>query len=293
MVNSARERGEKEMPVCLVLGQDPMTWMVSSSRVASRVGKSTPLDELAIAGGFAGRPIDVVRSEDQHFLVPAEAEMIIEGTVDLYNLEEEGPYHEMYGYLGRKKERNYVMQVNTVTHREAPWFVNSFTGIVNEYISAPQRAEIIYTLRQSFPQVVDYHAPGDSHGLVYISIKKDAPFQALQVGRPSATHNPLARAVIVVDDDVDVLDSAAVRFALGSRWQPASATEIIDSCRAFPLDPASPDQLHSSAAVIDATRQWPEEGGPQTYQKLNRTVFEEGAPGALSTILDKWPDLHD
>ena len=291
MLNAARERGDTSIPVALVIGQDPITWMISSSRIPNRIGHSEPIDELAVAGGFRGKAIDVVKTEGGEFLVPAYAEMIIEGTVDIENLEEEGPYHEMYGYLGHKKDKNYVMTVDAITHRKDPWLMNSFTGVVHEYITAPQRADIIYNLRKSFPQVVDYYAPNDSHGLVYISIKKDAPRQAFEIARPGAMHNPLARIVIVVDDDIDVLDSAAVRFALGSRWQPATASEIIENRRAFPLDPASPDRATTSKIIIDATRQWPEEGGPKKYQQLNRTVFEDQAPDAIAQVLAKWPDL--
>ncbi|MDP6617251.1 MAG: UbiD family decarboxylase [Gammaproteobacteria bacterium] len=290
MVDAARKRGETSMPITLVVGQDPLTWMVSSSRIPSRIRNRGPIDELAVAGGLRGKAVDVVRTESGTFLVPANAEIVIEGTVDIVNLEEEGPYHEMYGYLGHKKERNYVMTAQTMTHRKDPWVMNSFTGVVREYITSPQRAENIYNLRKSHPQVVDYESPHDSQGLVYISIKKGAPGQALEVARPTAMFNPLARVVIVVDDDVDVLDSSAVRFAVGSRWQPALASEIIENRRAFPLDPASPDRLTTSKIIIDATRQWPEEGGPKIYQRLNRTVFEEAAPDAIAKVLAKWPD---
>jgi 4-hydroxy-3-polyprenylbenzoate decarboxylase len=293
MINAARERGETTVPVALVIGQDPITWMISSSRIPSRLGHSNPIDELAVAGGFRGKPVDVVATESGVFKVPAHAEIVIEGNVNILDLEEEGPYHEMYGYLGHKKDKNYVMTVDTITHRNDPWVVNSFTGVVHEYITAPQRADIIYNLRKSFPQLVDYHAPNDAHGLLYISIKKDAPGQAFEVARPSAMHNPLARVVIVVDDDIDVLDSAAVRFAMGSRWQPGTASEIIENRRAFPLDPASPDRKTTSKIIIDATRQWPEEGGPKNYQRLNRTVFDEMAPDALERIIAKWPELAD
>lgn len=290
MVDAARKRGETSMPITLVVGQDPLTWMVSSSRIPNRIRNRGPIDELGIAGGLRGRAVDVVRTESGEFLVPANAEIVIEGTVDIVNLEEEGPYHEMYGYLGHKKDKNYVMTADTVTHRVDPWVMNSFTGVVREYITSPQRAENIFNLRESFPQVVDYESPHDSQGIVYISIKKDAPGQGLDVARPTAIFNPLARVVVVVDDDIDVLDSAAVRFAIGSRWQPAMASEIIENRRAFPLDPASPDRLTTSKIIIDATRQWPEEGGPKVYQQLNRTVFEEAAPDAIEQVLAKWPD---
>ena len=290
MVKAARGRGEKTMPVTLVVGQDPVTWMVSSSRVPSRLRNRGPLDELAVAGGIRGKAIEVVATEDGQFNVPAHSEIIIEGTVDLYNMEEEGPYHEMYGYLGHKKDENFVMTVNTVTHRENPWVMNSFTGVVQEYVTAAQRADIIYNLRKRHPQVVDYHTPNDSQGLAYISIKKDAPGQAMEIARPIAMFNPLARITIVVDDDIDVLDSAAVRFAVGSRWQPALASEIIEKRPAFPLDPASPDRKTTSKIIIDATRQWPEEGGPAVYQQLNRTVFEEAQPDAVERAIARWPD---
>ena len=204
MADAARKRGETSMPVTLVIGQDPMTWMVSSSRIPSRVRNRKPIDELAVVGGLRGKAVEVVPTESGLFNIPAHSEIVIEGTVDLFNLEEEGPYHEMYGYMGIKKAKNYVMTVDTITHREDPWVMNSFTGVVQEYITAPQRAENIYNLRRSFPQVVDYHAPHESQGFAYISIKKDAPGQALKVAKPIAMFNPLARITVVVDDDIDV-----------------------------------------------------------------------------------------
>ncbi|MEC9374763.1 MAG: UbiD family decarboxylase, partial [Pseudomonadota bacterium] len=229
MIDAALKRGETKMKIALVVGQDPMTFMISCSRIPSRIGRRDPIDELAVAGGLRGKAIDVVKTEDQNFLVPANAEMIIEGTFDLLNLEPEGPYHEMYGYLGHPKPKNYVMTVETLTHRTDPWIINSFTGVVQEYISAPQRAESNYRLQQSSPQVVDYHSPHESQGITFMSIKKDAAKQALKIARPTAMFNPLSRIVIVVDEDVDVLDTQAVLFALGSRWQPALASEIIEN----------------------------------------------------------------
>ncbi len=291
MMDAAKARGETSFPVTLVIGQDPMTWMISSSRVPSRFRARGPVDELAISGGLRGKAIDAVRTEDGHFLVPANAEIIIEGTVDIFDRDSEGPYHEMFGYMGIKKKENFVMTVNVVTHRESPWVMNSFTGITREYITAPQRADSIYQIRQRFPQLVDYHSPAESPGIIYMSIKKDAPGQAMEIAESTAMFNVFGRVVIVVDHDVDVLDSDAVRFAMGSRWQPALATKMFENRRAFALDPASPDRSTTSKVIIDATRQWPEEGGPPFYQELNREVFERGAPDALDGVVTKWPDL--
>jgi 4-hydroxy-3-polyprenylbenzoate decarboxylase len=289
MVMAAKARGETSVQVALVIGQDPMTWMVSSSRVPNRIGNRKPIDELAISGGLRSKAIEVVRTESGEFQVPAHAEIVIEGTVDIVNLEPEGPYHEMYGYMGIAKDKNYVCRVDALTHRRDPWVMNSFTGVVSEYCTAAQAAANIYSLRKSHPEIVDYHSPHDSQGLTYISIRKTAPGQGLKVAQQIANFNPLSRVVIVVDDDIDVLDSDAVRFALGSRWQPATALEIFKGKRAFSLDPAAPDRKTTSKAIIDATRQWPEEGGPPFYQELNRAVLERAAPGVVEKMKARWP----
>ena len=102
-------------------------------------------------------------------------------------------------------------------------------------------AAVLYQLQQSHPNVMDYGSPHDSQGLVYLSIKKTEPGQAMKIAKPIAMFNPLARVVIVVDDDIDVMSSAEVRFAVGSRWQPSLATQIFENRRAFPLDPAAPN----------------------------------------------------
>ncbi len=290
MVNAAKARGETRIPVTLVIGQDPITWLVSSSRIPDRLRNPKPIDELAVAGGLRGKAIDVVRTEDGEFLVPAHAEIVIEGTVDIINLEPEGPYHEMYGYMGIAKEKNYVLTVESMTHRENPWVMNSFTGVTAEYLTSAQNAAVVYQLRKAHPEVVNYESPHDSQGLVYLSIKKTAPRQALEIAKPLAMFNPLARVTIVVDDDIDVMDSAAVRFAVGSRWQPALATQIFEKRMAFPLDPAAPDRKTTSKVIIDATRQWPEEGGPPFYQELNRAVFERAAPDAIARVTARWPE---
>jgi UbiD family decarboxylase len=258
--------------------------------VPDRLRNRKPIDELAVAGGLRGKAITVVRTEDGQFRVPAQAEIVIEGRVDLVNLEPEGPYHEMYGYMGIPKAQNYVLTVDTVTHRTEPWVMNSFTGVVAEYVTSVQNAAVIQSLRQSHPEVVAYHAPHDSQGLVYLSIRKTKPKQALEIAKPLAMFNPLARVTIVVDEDVDVLDSAAVRFAVGSRWQPALATQVFENRPAFPLDPAAPDRRTTSKVIIDATRQWPEEGGPPFYQELNRTVFQRAAPDAMARVTARWPE---
>jgi 3-polyprenyl-4-hydroxybenzoate decarboxylase len=97
-----------------------------------------------------------------------------------------------------------------------------------------------------------------------------------------------------VDEDVDILDWYQVGLAVGSRYTPATATEIF-SGRGMPLDPSSnqADRYASSKLVIDATRQWPEEGGPAVYPELNRKLLEQLAPDAFDVAIGNWGEMID
>ena len=107
-----KEAGETHANVAVVLGTDPIVFAMSSSKTA-RSGQ----DELEIAGGFKGKSIEVVKCEDSDIMVPANVEMIIEGEIPLDDLEEEGPFGEMYGYKGLPHDATFYMNIMRVTHR--------------------------------------------------------------------------------------------------------------------------------------------------------------------------------
>ena len=172
------ERGEKTCPVSIVIGQDPISWLISSSLI-SKGGA----DELAIAGGLRGRAVDVIKSETNDMLIPANAEMVIEGEVLLDQMEPEGPFGEMYGYLGLKKEKNFVMNVTCVTARKNPWMLNMFTGATRGFCTAPLEAFSFYRLKKLIPNAVAFHSPVEWTGIGFLSIDKTAPGQALEVGK--------------------------------------------------------------------------------------------------------------
>jgi 3-polyprenyl-4-hydroxybenzoate decarboxylase len=80
-------------------------------------------------------------------------------------------------------------------------------------------------------------------------------------------------------------------MALGSRWQPFTETYIFEEARGMPLDPSTVERYKSSKIVIDATKQWPEEGGPEKFPELNRTLLEELAPESFELVAQKWGDV--
>ena len=290
MLMAMRERGDKVAKVSIALGQDPIVWVISGSTMTS--SRSGPVNELALAGGLRGKPLEVVRCETNDILVPAHVEMVIEGEVPLDQpMEPEGPFGEMYGYLGLKKEENFWMNVTAVTHRQQPWLLNSFTGATRGFVTAPLEAFATARLRRAIPGLLDLHSPVEAVGWTFISVDKQKPGQGLEVGKKVAEFVPIAKVVVVVDQEIDVLNRREVLHTVSSRWQPHPASHIFKSLRGMPLDPSSPNRPMSSKIVIDATRQWPEEGGPQVYPERNRTLLLNSMPDVFKRVDEKFGDL--
>ena len=283
---AARARGETVAQVSIVLTPDPYVWMVSGSKMSYSGGGL--IDEMSIAGGLAGQPIEVVKSETNNFMVPAYAEMIIEGEVPLDDLRPEGPYAEMVGYQGKVKQEVFWMRVTAVTHRKNPWLMNNFTGVQAGALMAAGHARSFMRLKQDIPGIVDWFPDTRSVGITYASIAKTKSGQGLEVAQQIAERDFFSKVVIVVDDDLDITDQGAMLAALGARWQPYGHTHIYESLPALPLDPSSVRLGKSSKIAIDATRQWPEEGGPEVFPAPNRSLLEEGAPDAIAAVDQKW-----
>ncbi len=283
----AKERGEKSVPISIVLGQDPVTWVVSGSKL-----NRAKADELEVVSAIRGKALDVVKSETNDLLIPANAELVIEGEVVLDQpMLPEGPFGEMYGYMGRRKDENFWMNIRCITHRRNPWIVNQFTGLTRGFPTAPLEQLAVATMKRFVPSIKMMHSPVEATGFTFVSFKKQKAGEALQIGKRIAEIVGIAKVVVMVDDDLEVLDRVQMMHAMGSRWQPQSASLIIPSLRGMPLDPSLANPPMTSKIVIDATRQWPEEGGPKAYQALNRTALIEAAPDAFKLVDTHWAKL--
>ncbi|MCB1623350.1 MAG: UbiD family decarboxylase [Pseudomonadales bacterium] len=284
MFMKKKERGDKLAQVAIVLGQDPIMWVVSSSKLAR--GKT---DEYRMVSAIRGKPIELVKCETLDMLIPAHAEMVIEGEVPLDEpMQPEGPFGEMYGYMGQKKDENFWMKVTCVTHRRDPWIANIYTGVTRGFPTAPLEQLSLSTMQRFVPNVKMIHSPVEATGITIVSFRKQKAGEALEIGKRIAQIVPIAKLVVMIDDDIEALDRTQVLHAMGSRWQPQPATAIIAESRGMPLDPSLTNRPMTSKIVIDATRQWPEEGGPREYQSLNRAMLRELAPDSFAQVEANW-----
>lgn len=286
MINRAIKRGDKTYPIALVIGQDPATWVVSGSRVPTIPKK--PVDELAIAGGLQGKAIEVIKADLSDLTIPAHCEMVMEGTIDLTKFESEGPYHETYGYLGDKNDERFIFNIDRITHRKNPILLNSFTSIGGGFVRAPMDAFTLRFWQKRYPQITGIYYHDDTKGINYISIKKDRPGLGLEIAKAVSERFSIVKIAVVVDDDLDIMNQSEMLLALGSRWQPSPASSINPNGKASFFEPSSPDGKTSSKIAIDATMQWPEEGGPKEFPALNRNLFEQAAPTGVENVVKKF-----
>ncbi|ARN73407.1 UbiD family decarboxylase [Oceanicoccus sagamiensis] len=295
MIMAARKRGDKVLKLSIVVGQDPVIWMISGSKIKNRFTTKDPIYELDIAGGMRGKAIDIVKSETNDLMIPAHAEMVIEGEIVLDGpMEPEGPFGEMFGYMGPAKSENFVINITTITHRKNPWLMNAFTGMQRGMVTAPADALYATSLKKKIPNIVEYTNPHDTMGMVVLSIDKQEAGEGIKSGMSIAKTNPIAKVVVVVDKDINILDHREVMFAIGSRWQPHPASKILERAFGLQTDPSQVKRNRTSKIVIDATRQLPDEGGREAFPMSNREHLAEGAPNAFAEVEQLLvPDLFE
>ena len=278
-----QKQGKKKAAIAVVNGVDPITFTLGASKLA-KLGE----DELEYVGGLRGKPVEMVKCETSEILVPAHSEIVLEGEIPLGEMEEEGPYGEMYGFMGLKKNQNFFMNINAVTHRDNPWIVNSFAGVTKISPSILQTAINSIDYKEAIPNLLDIYRPAESTGVLLASIDKQHAGEGISAGRILAEKDFFGKVIIVVDKDVDVHDKAEIFQALGTRWQPYPAAEIVEETKGMPLDASAPKRFFTSKIIIDATRQFSDEGGPTIWPEISKVMLQELSPDTFDLIEQNW-----
>ncbi len=286
MMRKAIAQGKKSVPCVVATGLDPITWMMSSTRVGE-LGD----DEFALSGGFRGKPVELARAETNTLMAPAQAEIVIEGEIST-DKEMEGPYGEMLGYIGEPAPNHY-MTVKAITHRENPWVYNIWPGIGGAYLTWPWQVGHFARLKRIMPNLVKLHMPPDIPSMVIACINKRLPGEGIEAGLLIMGYRMIGfskKMIIILDKDVDPTDLSRVMHAVTTRWQPWPASLTVRQTFSFMIDPSTQRNALSSKILIDATRQLPAEGGPNVFAEDNRTVMEERAADAFALVDERWDE---
>ena len=252
---------KQSMPVAIVLGSPPV--------VAVQGPQKLPLgvDELAVAGGLAGVPINVVKARTVDLLVPAEAEIVIEGTVDPEYLEPEGPFGESHGYVALE-DYNFVVEVTAITRRKnaiLPSIISQVTpsesSMVKKLAYEPMYlAHLRNTLGIAGIRRVVLHEPlTNLRRFVFLQFARGVPRSEVWRALYGALtlQAVIGKFVIAMDDDIDAENPDAVFWAMAYRCNPINDIRIVPY-REMGHAPRTPlAEETESALLVDATLKHP------------------------------------
>ena len=279
--------GRREpLPACAVIGADPGIILAAVTPVPDT------LSEYQFAGLLRGAKVELVPAKTVPLMVPAQAEIVLEGHVLLDEYADEGPYGDHTGYYN-SVERFPVFQISAITMRKDPIYLTTFTSRPPDEPSILGEAlnEVFIPLfQQQFPEVVDFWLPpeGCSYRIAVVSMKKAYAGHAkrIMMGVWSYLRQfTYTKWVIVVDDDIDARNWKDVMWALSTRMDPARDITVIENTPIDYLDFASPVSGLGSKIGLDATDKW--EG--ETTREWGRPI--RMSDEVIETVTEKWARL--
>jgi UbiD family decarboxylase len=250
-LHNKMERRNESLPIAVVVGVHPLF-----SLGAQAFTPSTD-DEYAVIGGMMNEPLRVVKAKTVPILVPADAELVIEGKILPNVRREEGPFGEFTGHAVSKDERQ-VIEVTAITHRKNYIFQDVHAGYTEHKLmgAVPREAALIRAVRQTVPTVKNVCMPvsGNCRFHAYISISKRTPGQAKNAICAAFASDMLLKHVIIVDDDIDVFDEEQVLWAVSNRFQADRGLVVIPNAQGSELDPSAGPGGVNAKMGLDATK---------------------------------------
>ncbi len=247
------------LEVAVAIGTDPATTF------SAIVPAPPEVEEFMIAGFLRGKPVEIVKCETVDLEVPANAEIILEGYVELGELRTEGPFGDHTGFYTMTDEYP-VFHLTCITHRKDPIYAATIVGkppMEDAWMGKAVERIFLPAMKMTIPEIVDVHLPveGVFHNLMLVSIKKSYPGQARKVMNAiwSLGQAMFTKCIVVVDEDCDVQDVGEVVLRVANNIDPERDIQFtlgpVDS-----LDHASRLPNFGSKMGIDATRKWKAEG---------------------------------
>ena len=253
------EREGRRMEVAAAIGCDPAT-------VFSGVAPLPPgISEFLFAGFVRGEAVPLVKGTTIDLLVPAEAEIVLEGYVDPGERRVEGPFGDHTGYYSLEDDFP-VFHVTAITRRRDPVYLTTIVGpppMEDAFLGEAVERLFLPLVKKTIPEIVDMYLPveGAFHNLMIVSIDKRFPGHARKTMHAiwGTGQMMFTKVIVVVDRDVDVHDTGRLLWKALAAIDPERDIELVHG-PVDELDHASPLPCLGSKMGIDATRKWKEEG---------------------------------
>jgi 4-hydroxy-3-polyprenylbenzoate decarboxylase len=253
------DRPSGKMEVAVAIGTEP------ALTFSAIVPAPPDVEEYLVAGFLRQKPVELVKCETVDLEVPADAEIILEGYVNLDELRTEGPFGDHTGFYSLEDEYP-VFHVTCITHRKDPIYATTIVGKPPQedaWMGKAVERIFLPLMKLTIPELVDINLPieGIFHNLMIVSIRKSYPGQARKVMNAiwSLGQAMFTKCIIVVDEDVDVQDVADVTLKALNNIDPERDIQFtmgpVDS-----LDHSARLPDYGSKMGVDATRKWSSEG---------------------------------
>jgi UbiD family decarboxylase len=226
----AKAKGKK-LPAAVILGCPPCIAYTSAQKLPET------MDELTVAGGLVGAPINVVKAKTVDLLVPAEAEIVIEGLIDTEYLEPEAPFGESHGHVNLQ-EYNAFMEVTAITRRRDAVLTSIISQVTPSESSLIKRValepmmltHLTATLGIRGVKKVSMHEPLTNLRKVLVLVV-DRKMPTTEIWRAmygaAALHRAAGKYIIAVNDDIDPDDANALLWAMSYRANPLLDMHIL------------------------------------------------------------------
>jgi 4-hydroxy-3-polyprenylbenzoate decarboxylase len=270
------------MPIAVAIGGDPAT-------IFSAILPLPPsIDEMMFAGFLRGKPVEMVGCETSDLEVPANAEIVLEGYLNLGELRREGPFGDHTGFYSLDDDYP-VFHIECITHRKKPIYAATIVGpppMEDFYMGKAIERIFLPLMRTQLPEVRDICMPaqGVFHNLILVSMRKSYPGQARKVMHAiwGLGQAMFSKCIVVVDEDVDVQNVAEVTWQALNNIDPQRDIEFcfgpVDS-----LDHSSRLPNFGSKMGVDATTKWPSEGFTRRWPNVIRM-----SPEVVERVDDLW-----
>lgn len=253
------EEAGEPMDVALVIGHHPGFVLSSIAKVPGIGG------ELELASAYMEEPLELVPAETVDLLVPARAEIIIEGQIR-HDYKHEGPFGEWPRFY-TKEGPQPVIHVTAITMRRRPIYQTIFNAHAEHHVcgAIPRLGSIYRRVKEVVPTVQAVNLPisGCSRAFCYISIKKRADGEPQQAAMAALTAETDVKHVIVVDEDIDVFNETDVLWAVATRFQADRDMIMMPNSLGSHLNPSAYSRIAGEKGhletklIIDATKPLP------------------------------------
>jgi 4-hydroxy-3-polyprenylbenzoate decarboxylase len=287
-VAKAWERGEA-LPVAAVVGVHPLWLAIGGQKFPSAVS------ELDVIGGITGDALEMVEAGQSDLLIPANAEIVLEGYIEPGAIRPDGPFGEFTGYYGAVDEESRVMTVTAIRHRRSPILTNAIEAEypTNEtaLLGAVARSAKLWDDldRIGLPGVRGvwaHPAAANAKGLAVVSVEQRYPghaAQALALAAQAPATAYYTKWIVAVDEDVDPTNMNEVVWAMSTRCSPVDDLDLVRQTLGSPQDPSVfplERRVEGSKALINACKPFRHLSSFPRRMALDRRTWER--------IADRW-----